>query len=214
MPRLSKARKEQLNTMMKESIFEAATSVLCKHGVDGTTMNRVAAAAELSKSSLYDYFPSKEELLAFVSERIVAPFLEMLEDVVRIDLPAPQKLETILRTAFDQSTKHKAVIRLLMQSNQEHQVKKECRPRILEAFTSIFEQGIEGGFFHPHNPAYTGRMLLGSLVELFELQASNASDEATSEYVAALIDAVLHGLSIHVEKGPTPNKTSSSLPSS
>ena len=70
MPRLSKARKELLTTMMKESIFEAATSVLCEHGVDGTTMNRVAEAAELAKSSLYDYFPSKDELLEFVSDRL------------------------------------------------------------------------------------------------------------------------------------------------
>ena len=74
MPRLSEARKELLTTMMKESIFEAATSVLSEHGLDGTTMNRVAAAADLAKSSLYDYFPSKDELLEFVSDRLVAAF--------------------------------------------------------------------------------------------------------------------------------------------
>ena len=61
MPRLSKTGKEMLTAMMKESIFEAATAVLSEHGVDGTTMNRVAEAADLAKSSLYDYFPSKED---------------------------------------------------------------------------------------------------------------------------------------------------------
>ena len=49
MPRLCKARKELLTTLMKESIFEAATAVLNEHGVNGTTMNRVAEAAELAK---------------------------------------------------------------------------------------------------------------------------------------------------------------------
>ena len=91
MPRLSKARKELLTTMMKESIFEAATSVLSEHGVDGTTMNRVAEAADLAKSSLYDYFPSKDELLEFVSDRLVAPFMQFVEETIRADLPAPQE---------------------------------------------------------------------------------------------------------------------------
>ncbi len=52
MSRCARREKELLNTMMKESIFEAATSVLCGTVVDGTTMNRVAAAAKLAKSSL------------------------------------------------------------------------------------------------------------------------------------------------------------------
>ena len=156
MPRLSKTRRELLTTMMKETIFEATTTVLCEHGVEGTTMNRVADAASLSKSSLYDYFQSKDDLLTFVSDRMVGPFLKMLDDLVPARMPAPQKLETILRTALDLSTKHKAIIRLLEQWGQNQQVRQSSRPRILEAFTAVFEQGIQEGSFHPHNPVHTG----------------------------------------------------------
>ena len=81
MPRLSKARKALLNTMMKETIFEATTSVLCKHGVNGTTMNRVAEAANLAKSSLYDYFESKDDLLRFFNTRLVEPFFQAIEEI-------------------------------------------------------------------------------------------------------------------------------------
>jgi TetR/AcrR family transcriptional regulator, cholesterol catabolism regulator len=212
MPRLSKARKELLTTMMKETIFEATTSVLCEHGVDGTTMNRVAEAASLSKSSLYDYFQSKEDLLAFVSDRIVGPFLKMLEELIPARLPAPQKLEAILRHALEESTRHRAIFRLLEQSGQNQQVKRSTRPRILEAFTAIFEQGIQEGLFQPHNPAHTGRMFAGCLSELFELQTSSASNEAATEYVAVLIEAVRHGFSIHVASGPGPDTTSPGMP--
>ena len=200
MPRLSKTRKELLNTMMKESIFEATTAVLREHGVDGMTMNRVAEAASLSKSSLYDYFQGKEDLLTFVSDRIVGPFLKMLDELVPASLPAPQKLEAILRHALDDATKHKAIIRLLAQADHNQQVKQSTRPRILEAITAIFEQGIKEGTFQPHNPAYTGRMFMGCLSELFELQAGSASDDAATEYVGVLIDAVRHGFSIHAAK--------------
>ena len=200
MPRLSKARKELLTSMMKESIFEAATSVLCEYGADGTTMNRVAEAADLAKSSLYDYFSSKEELMDFVLDRLVAPFMQSVEETLQTDLLAPKKLERVLRIAFESGTKHKTIIRMLAQSEEEYQVKERTRPRILQAFTAIFKQGIEEGSFHPHNPAHTGRMFLGAFDELFELLKSSASEEAASEYVGVLIDAALHGLSIHVAK--------------
>ena len=202
MPRLSKTRKKLLTTMMKESIFEAATSVLCEHGVDGTTMNRVAAVAKVAKSSLYDYFENKEELLDFVTQRIVVPFLETVEQIARTDQTAPKKLEAILRTAYDYSTRHKVIIRLVAESDQSS---GKSRPRILELFKTIFEQGVEDGSFRPHNSAHVGRMFAGCLSELFELQATNDSQEDAREYVDMLIDATLNGFCIHAEKAPAPD---------
>jgi TetR/AcrR family transcriptional regulator, cholesterol catabolism regulator len=210
MPRLSKARKALLNTMMKETIYEAATSVLCKHGVNGTTMNRVAEAANLAKSSLYDYFESKDDLLRFFNTRLVEPFFQAIEEIAHGDLSAPQKLEEILRTSLERSDKHKCIIRLLAETDQEHQVKKSIRPRFLRLLASIFERGIEEGTFRPHDHAHTGRMFLGCLTELFELQADDAPSEEVSGYVAVLIDAVLNGFSIHAEKGRTSGEASAS----
>ncbi len=126
-----------------------------------------------------------------------------MTETLRADLPAPQKLERILRIAFETGTKHKAILGLLVHSDQEYQVRRRTRRQILEAFTAIFEQGIKEGSFHPHNPAHTGRMFLGAFRELFELLASSASEEAANEYVGVLIDAALHGLSIHVRPGET-----------
>ena len=213
MPRLSKTRKEMLTTMMKESIYKAALAVLCEHGVDGTTMNRVAEAADLAKSSVYDYFPSKDELLGFIFDRLVAPFMHALEETVRAPL-RPQKLERVLRIAFEHGTKHKAIIRLLKHSEQEGPLKRKTRPQILEAFTTIFEQGIQEGSFQPHNPVHTARLFLGAFSELFDLQASNASEEAVQEYLAVLINAALHGLSIHVKKNRTASDASARSPNS
>jgi AcrR family transcriptional regulator len=197
MPRLRKARKELLTAMMKESIFEATTSVLCEHGVDGTTMNRVAETAELAKSSLYDYFPSKDELLEFVSDRLQAPFLQFVEETLQADLPAPQKLEKIVRMALQMGIQHKAIVKLVVRSDQHYLQRQKIRPRILEAFTAIFAQGVKEGTFHPHNPAHSGRMFLGAFHELFELLACSTSEEAANEYVSVLIDAALHGSLIH-----------------
>ena len=213
MPRLRKARRELLTAMMKESIFEAASSVLSEHGVDGTTMNRVAEAADLSKSSLYDYFPSKEELLEFVVDRMFIPFMQAVNEILRADLPAPQKLEKVLWIASESGAKHKGILRLLAHVDREQDMKKRTRPQILEVFTTIFEQGVKEGSFHPYNPAHTGRMFMGAVSQLTELWESDASEEeVVNGYVKVLIDATLHGVSIHVEKDRAAGEASPDSP--
>jgi AcrR family transcriptional regulator len=200
--RLSKARREFVTAMMKDTIFEAADSVLEQHGVGGITMDRVATTAGLATGSLYNYFQDKDDLLQFIYARLVEPFFQAIEEIAAGNLPAPRKLEKILRTALEHSAKHKGVIRLLAETDQDHKVRKSTRPRFLRLLTSLFEHGIKEGSFRPHNPAHTGHMFLGSLSELFELQADGASNEEVSEYVGSLIDAVLNGFSIHAEKRP------------
>ena len=60
MPKLTAIRKQALDEMMREAIFQAAKAVLAKHGVDGMTMDRVAVEADVAKGSLYHYFFQQE----------------------------------------------------------------------------------------------------------------------------------------------------------
>jgi AcrR family transcriptional regulator len=157
----------------------------------------------VAKSSLYDYFPSKEELLEFVVQRMFIPFMQAVSEILRADLPAPQKLEKVLRIALEMGTKYKGIHSLLAHVDREQDTKKRCRPQILEAFTTIFAQGVEEGSFHPYNPAHTGRIFMGAFGQLFELLSSSASEEVVNGYVDVLIDIALHGFSIHARRCET-----------
>jgi AcrR family transcriptional regulator len=161
MSRLSKARKDLLTTMMKEAIFEAAATVLCEHGVHGATMNRVAAAANLAKSSLYDYFESKAELLRFVSDRIIAPISQANEEIVRSDLLTTEKLGRALGTIFEHIGKHRKLVRLLLQEGEFHDVvessKKGACATAVEHFKAIFQQGMDEGQYRRLDATHTAR---------------------------------------------------------
>jgi AcrR family transcriptional regulator len=202
--RLSKARREFVTAMMKDTIFDAAGGVLEEHGVSGFTMDRVATTAGLAKGSLYNYFQDKDDLVQFVYTRLVEPFFQVVQEIIDGDLPAPQKLGEILRAASEHSAEHKGIIRLLVETGQRHKVKKSARPRFLRLLTSVFEQGIKEGSFRPHNAAHAGRMFYGCFSELFELQVDAASNEEVNDYVRVLLDSVFHGLSTGAEKSPAP----------
>ncbi|CAM5456820.1 TetR/AcrR family transcriptional regulator [Streptomyces diastaticus] len=55
-----RARKKERT---REAIGEAAASLFLEHGFDRVSVNDVAAAAEVSKPTLFRYFPTKEDLV-------------------------------------------------------------------------------------------------------------------------------------------------------
>jgi AcrR family transcriptional regulator len=204
--RLSQARKEIVAKMMKDTIFEAAGVVLEQHGVNGVTMERVAHAAGLATGSLYNYFLNKNELMEFIFTRFAAPLLGAVEETANGDLSARQKLENILRMSLEYSTLHKQIVRLLLETRQDYEAKRNIRPRILQLYTSIFEQGIREGTFRPHNPAYTARLFRGGLAELFDLQTNNVPSEEVNDYAAMLMQSLLNGFCVHAMQSTTSDK--------
>ena len=57
-------------------IIDKATALVFEHGVAGTTLDDVRAAADVSKSQLYHYFADKEDLVHAVIDRTVQQVLD------------------------------------------------------------------------------------------------------------------------------------------
>jgi AcrR family transcriptional regulator len=66
-PRKIASQKRSRSTI--EALVEATARVLRKEGYDRASTNKIAATAGVSIGSLYQYFPSKEALVAAVIER-------------------------------------------------------------------------------------------------------------------------------------------------
>ncbi len=212
--RLSKARRKCVTAMMRDTIFEAASSVVDKHGTAGLTMDRVASTVGLATGSLYNYFEGKNDLLQFFYTRLVEPFFQPIEEIARAELLAPQKLEKILHAAWEHAVKYKGLIRLFVAGDQRAAIRRDTRPRFLHILTAIFEQGIREGLFGPHNPEHMGRMFQGCLSELFDLLAEGAPNDELNEYVGMLIDATIRGFSVGPDKSPGSAKASATSPRS
>ena len=64
----------------KVKIVEAAIDAFTKGGVRGTNMSAIAAAARVSRQTLYAYFDTKDALLAAVMQHYVVKLLRKLEE--------------------------------------------------------------------------------------------------------------------------------------
>ena len=60
----------RLTDRKRDAIVQAAIAEFREHGFSGTSMDRVAAAAKVSKRTVYNHFPSKDELFGAILERL------------------------------------------------------------------------------------------------------------------------------------------------
>src|SRR5579864_4857779 len=75
-PRKLPSQKRSQDTVA--ALLEATARVLERDGFDRASTNRIAEAAGVSIGSLYQYFPSKEALVAALVERHMAEMRRVL----------------------------------------------------------------------------------------------------------------------------------------
>lgn len=88
---------QRLTDRKREAIIQAAISEFRAHGFDVSSMDKIAATAGVSKRTVYNHFPSKEELFAEILNQLWARVTAEQETVYRKDLPLREQLRVMLR---------------------------------------------------------------------------------------------------------------------
>ncbi|MFT3849007.1 MAG: TetR/AcrR family transcriptional regulator [Propionivibrio sp.] len=83
----ARGRRAQSKAHLRERIAVAAGELFLSRGYEAATMEQIAAAAEVSKRTLYKYFPAREAVLAYLLESELAR--DLAELGFRFDLNAP-----------------------------------------------------------------------------------------------------------------------------
>ena len=63
----------------REKVLKTAAELIARHGFDGTSMRDIAAAVDMLPGSLYYHFPSKEDMLIDIHERVVNSMITRVE---------------------------------------------------------------------------------------------------------------------------------------
>lgn len=91
-------RRERKRRQTRERIEEAARTLFLERGFDATTIDDIAAAADISKRSFFDYFPSKEELVSAWQDSFGAVLAAAV-----IARPAEEPLARVVEAAMTSS---------------------------------------------------------------------------------------------------------------
>ncbi|CAI8872088.1 TetR/AcrR family transcriptional regulator, regulator of autoinduction and epiphytic fitness [Pseudomonas sp. IT-P100] len=87
---------QRLTDRKREAIIQAAIAEFRANGFDITSMDKIAATAGVSKRTVYNHFPSKEELFAEILNQLWARVTAEQETSYRPDLPLRDQMRLIL----------------------------------------------------------------------------------------------------------------------
>ena len=85
--------RERRQQRTQHAIIEAARQIIRETGIDGLSMRAIADRIDYSPAGLYEYFGSKEEIVAAVCAQNFARFAQRLAQVDKTLAPADYMLE-------------------------------------------------------------------------------------------------------------------------
>ncbi|TPG90063.1 TetR/AcrR family transcriptional regulator [Pseudomonas caspiana] len=87
---------QRLTDRKREAIIQAAIAEFRANGFDITSMDKIAATAGVSKRTVYNHFPSKEELFAEILNQLWARVTAEQETPYHPDLPLRDQMRQML----------------------------------------------------------------------------------------------------------------------
>jgi AcrR family transcriptional regulator len=156
-----------------DAILSATARILVKEGYDRASTNRIALEAGVSVGSLYQYFPSKEALVAALIDKHSSEMVRYLEDrAARTPPDAP--LRAIVREVVH------AMVEAHRVDPKLHRVVMEQVPRVgaLKRLTELDEHAL---------------LLIRGFLESRRAEIRPKNLKLAAFLLASLVEAVTHG---------------------
>jgi len=180
----------------RHEIFQSSVGLIIKQGFAGTSMQEIAEAAGVGKSTLYDYFPTKDHVLLFVFEEELEILQEQAEGIAAQTIPAQEKLTKILETHLEFLLNNKNFFtEISMQAMQLSQIGQQRimkkRYAYQDLVRTILEQGAREGVFRPINT----RLATRTMISIMEVLVYTTRPTGTpQEMLADALDIFMHGI--------------------
>ncbi|GAA2824300.1 TetR/AcrR family transcriptional regulator [Crossiella cryophila] len=206
MPKIVGGSLAEHREQTRERIFAALARLAGERGYDAITLAEVAAAAEVGRTAMYNYFPDKESLLLAFAEHETGGYLrELTAALAELDNPV-DKLATYVRLHIRVfATRHmppSSALRPLLS--------EQGRSRVLDHVTEL-ESTLRRVLAAGMDQGYLPSAELDALVPLVTASVSGRSlagldEPALAEATEHTVGFVLRGVGARLGPGGKPRK--------
>ncbi len=152
----------------RHEIFKASVRLFLKHGFQETSMRQIAEASSLGKSTLYDYFRTKDEILVWGVEDEILDLTATALEIASQPLPAIDRLRKAMRNHAEVMLANREfylklsfeVQRLSLESQKRIQVRRHAYQDVIR---QLIEDGIREGSFRKVDSLLAARMLITAI---------------------------------------------------
>lgn len=197
-----KRAKEENNVrkeLVRDQLINKAAELFSTQGYSRTTIQDIARELNLSRSSLYHYFRSKEEILeALIEEQTVGPSQAMEKLLADKETPASERLRKALIDSILRKLTESARFRVLDQIEFEMPetlagLHSRSKRNVLELWSSLISEAIEVGEFR----SVDARMAAFAMIGMAAWTAwwySPGGKKSPQEIAETIADIGLRGL--------------------
>jgi len=159
---------EEEQAKRRHEILDQVVNIFLKKGFQETSMREIAEAAGLGKSTLYDYFKTKDEILLYFFESQIGNLTEAAQKIALQNIPADERLRQVMKIHLEYLQANKSLFMKL--SLEAQRLKLESQKQIQKGrhayqdlIRGLIEEGIRESAFRKIDPLLAARMLINTL---------------------------------------------------
>ena len=179
----------------REIALQTAASLFLSKGYLVTSMDDIVAASKVSKTNIYYYFKSKEELLSAIIERMTEQYDTLIAYIAdQTELPVMDRLMRLMQVLIEQDADCLGgcpFLTLYTQTPKEAAAIREQISRFFSRQKTILEQLIEQGIARKEingslSPQLTAALILSTIEGGLFLQHANQDPAILQHSLQAL----------------------------
>ncbi|PPL20420.1 TetR/AcrR family transcriptional regulator [Microterricola pindariensis] len=190
MPKISKPTVAEHRSAQRAALLSAAEALLLEGGVAGVNPRTVGERAGLARSSFYDYFPSKDDLLAAVAMRAFDEWGAEIDEALRGTEPGIDRLTAYVAATMRMTADGRHAIAAELRGEELSPSKQEdikaLHDALLEPVRTVLE---DLGVPDAAAQAYLVQGLLNTGVQL--VTHGMSADDVTAKVMALLTRGLL-----------------------
>jgi AcrR family transcriptional regulator len=180
----------------RREISDCAVTLFIENGFNETSMRQIAEALGLGKSTLYDYFPSKDDIIVYVVQEHLALLIQRAKAIIAEEGDASDHLHQIMQMHLAFLLENRAFYLRLMFEAQR--LKAESQQRIQvhryayqDLVKSLIEVGIQQGCFRRVDSTMAMKTLISMMTPVVYTSRPSGTPD---EMLEAGLDLILKGL--------------------
>jgi len=181
----------------RHEIYHKVVKIFLKKGFQETSMHEIAEVAGLGKSTLYDYFKTKDEILIYFFEDQLNDLTEEAQKIVPQNLSADKRLRQIMEMHLAFLLENKSLFMKL--SVESQRLRPESQTRIQNSrhtyqdlLRELVEEGVREGTFRKVDPLLTARLLLQTMAPVvFTSRPTGTPQEMLKETMDIFLKGIL-----------------------
>jgi AcrR family transcriptional regulator len=182
----------------RHEIFHRVVNIFLKKGFQETSMREIATATGLGKSTLYDYFKTKDEILVYFFEDQLNDLTGEAQKIALQNLSADKRLWQIMQVYTENLQANKNLFmkltaesqRLKVESRKQIQKKRHAYQDMIRA---LIDEGIQEGVFRKVNSLLAAQLLISTVPPVVY---GSRSTDTPQEILKGTLDIFFKGIEV------------------